>query len=493
MSKLNSLILLVKSLSKSEKKALTLYSSQTKEKKLYLTLFDLIDRDLYASEESVIKVFNEKYPNSSVNANAQYLFELILQVVVDLNIKKNTEHEIYYSYLKTKILKERGLYDDYLALINDTKIKAERFGEYNLLLTLQRDELKSDFLDHFDHIQENELFKKQQDIVDSLKIIRQINEQSFLYEMLRFKIEKQKIINSNDSYAYNDLLISETTLVSNLKNEIFQVNCQHQLFQANYFMSVGSYKNALNAYSNLNNLFLENYHLWNNPPVFYFMVLEGILESLFKMELFEEMDKYKNQLLSLAEKYPFTNFISEVNVVVFIYSVKPLMHNKEYKECLDLIKLYKNTPLDKLSTLSPRLFLSLAICLAAIYIMNENFIEARKQLSPIIQSNTFAKLKLFRAVQLLNLIIYYEMDEKEYVESAVRSIKRNNKKTNKETQIEKLLFHFLNIDWVILPRDKRTSLKRNLRSEIESMNFNIEDIQLMKVFDFSRWMKFKLE
>lgn len=50
-----------------------------------------------------------------------------------------------------------------------------------------------------------------------------------------------------------------------------------------------------------------------------------------------------------------------------------------------------------------------------------------------------------------------------------------------------------NIDWVILPRDKRTSLKRNLRSEIESMNFNIEDIQLMKVFDFSRWMKFKLE
>lgn len=492
MSKLTSLILLVKSLSKSEKKALTLFSPSQK-KSLYLILFKIIDKDNYVSEDSISKVFYKKFPGSSLSANVQYLFDLILQVIVNLNIRKNNEYELYNSYLKTKILRERGLYDDCLSLIHETKEKAKQIEEYNLLLTLQRDELQSDMLDYFDHIKEKELFNKQQEVNNNLKIIKQINEQSFLYEMLRFRIEKQKIINANNLYIYNDLLISEMTLVSGLNNEIFKISRQHQLFQANYFISIGSNKNALKSFSELNNLYLKNEHLWNNPPVYYVMVLEGVLESLNRMRLFEEMNTYKDQLLSLAQKYPYVNFTVEVNAIVFLYSVSSYMHNHEPKKCVDLITQYQEILLDRLTLLPPRLFLSMNICLSGIYFMNNDLANARRQLAPIIQNNTFNRLKLFRSAQLLNLIIYYELEDTDYIEAVIRSIKIKNKKSNKETQIERLLFRYLKTDWKILSKEKENKLKKKLKSEIESIRYNVEDLQLIKVFDFREWTLTKLK
>lgn len=492
MSKLNSLIILVKSLSKSEKKALTLSATSQTKKSLYLTLFNIIDKDKYASEDSITQTFYKKYPDSSLSANIQYLFDLILQVAVDLNVKKNNEYELYNSYLKTKVLRERGLYHDYLSLIQETKERAKQIEEYNLLLTLQRDELQSDMLDYFDQIKEDELFDKHQEVNDNLKIIRQINEQSFLYRMLRYRIEKQKGVEIDKDYAYKDLLINEMTLMSGLKNEIFKISIQHQLFQASYFISIGSHKNALNSFSELNNLYLKNKHLWNNPPIYYVMVLEGVLQSLRGMRLFDEMQPYKEQLLLLANKYPYVNFTVEVYAIVFIYTVSAYMHHLKTKRCLELIVEYKNNLIDKLNLLRPRLFLSMEICISGIYFMNKDFINAKRRLAPIIHNNTFCTLKLYRSVQLLNLIIYYELEDSDYVEAAIRSIKLKNRKSNKESQIEKLLFNYLKIEWKTLPKDKITSLKKKFKDEIENIKYTIEDLELTKIFEFKEWVLSKL-
>ncbi|MFT4222002.1 hypothetical protein [Dysgonomonas sp.] len=187
-----------------------------------MILFDIIDKEKYASNDSITGIFHQKYPKVSLTANVVYLFNLILDIIVYLNVKKYKEYELYNSYLKTKILRERNLYDDYLSLTHETKAKAEAIGCYNLLLTLQREELKRDLSDKFHHLKEEELYSREKDINNNVNIIRQINEQSFLYEMLRFKIEKQKSAAIDKPYIYEDLLISEINLISGLKNEIFE-------------------------------------------------------------------------------------------------------------------------------------------------------------------------------------------------------------------------------------------------------------------------------
>ncbi|MCD7962412.1 MAG: hypothetical protein LUF90_02420, partial [Rikenellaceae bacterium] len=466
----------------------------TEDNKLYLELFNMIDKDKYPNKESISETFHKKYPNSFLAAHVKYLFELILQVVVELNIKKNKEYELYNSYLKTKVLRERELYDDYLSLLRETKEKAKYTGDYNLLLTLQRDEIKIDSRNYFEQIrEEDELIKKQHEINDNLKTIRQINEQSFLYETLRFKIEKNKSVQTGKPYLFNDLLISEMTLVSGMKKEIFEINRLHQLFQANYFISIGNYKSALNSFSELTKLYSENEQFWNNPPVYYVMVLEGVLESLKRTRIFEEMETYKDQLSTLTEKYPYAHFILEITAIEFIYSVAPYMYGKQYKECLEIINYYQESLIDKLLLLPPRLFLGVSICLSGIYLMNKDMVRARKQLAPIITNNTFDDLKIFRSVRLLNLIIYYELKETDYIESTIRSIKRKNKKTNKETQIEKLIFRYLGTEWLKYSMEKKNTLTKKFKDEIVNMKYSVDDLLLIKYFDFPEWILNKLE
>lgn len=493
MTKLNSLILLVKSLSKSEKKVLRLYSSQTEDKKLYMILFDIIDKERYASIDSITEIFHKRYPKVSLTANVVYLFNLILDTIVYLNVKKYREYELYNSYLKTKILRDRNLYEDYLSLTHETKAKAEAIGCYNLLLTLQREELKRDLSDKFHHLKEEELYLREKDINNNLKIIRQINEQSFLYEMLRFKIEKQRSTAIDKPYIYEDLLISEINLISGLKNEIFEINKQHQLFQAHYFIATGHYKSALNSFSELNKLYLRNEGLWDNRPADYIMILEGVLESLNRMRLFDEMHMYKKQLQELSKKHPYTTIILEVNAINFLYSVAPYMYNREYKKCLSLINQYQGILIDKIFLLSPELFLSVAICLSGIYLVNKNLVNAKKILAPIISNDTFSSLKIFRSVQLLNIIIYYELEDTDYVEAAIRSIRRKNKKANNKMLIEKYLFLYLETEWRILSKEKENLLKKRLKDEIIQARYSMEDYRLMRFFDFSEWVLIKLE
>ncbi len=488
MSKLNSLILLIKSLSKSEKKAIALHS-QTEDKTIYFDLFTLIDKEKYPSKKKITQSFQKKHPHSFLAANVKYLFDLILQVLVNLNTKKNKEYELYNAYLKSKILRERDLHEDHLSLITQTKEKANEMGLYNLGLTLQREELSA----AFDHLREPEdLYSKQKGINENLKIIRQISEQSFLYESLRFKIEMQKSTQTGTPYIYNDLLISEMSLVSGLKNEIFEISRLHQLFQANYFISIGSFKSALNSFSALNELYLSHQKFWNDPPLEYVMTLEGILESLNRMRLYEEMEPYKKQLSELAQNYPYTSFVLTIHAITFLYKVYPLIFLREYKQCLDWVGRYQELLFDKLFTFPPRQFLSLSACLSAIYLLNKEWGKAKRILSPIIQNNAFAGLKLFRSVQLLNLIIYYELRDLEYVEGVIRSVKRKNRIENKETQVERLMFRFLETDWKILSAGKAEKLKMKFENEIKHMKYSVDDLQLIKCFDFPEWIRSKL-
>jgi hypothetical protein len=78
----------------------------------------------------------------------------------------------------------------------------------------------------------------------------------------------------------NDLVFSEMSIVASTHTETFEIRKMHQLFQANYLIAIGDYKSALHSFYELNKVFENNKHLWANPPIYYVLVLEGILKSL---------------------------------------------------------------------------------------------------------------------------------------------------------------------------------------------------------------------
>ena len=75
MTKTNSWILLVKSLSKSEKKDIYLRSKETKNVKGYMALFKMIDKQKISDSKILAEYFSAKYPRTAFIPVVKYLYD----------------------------------------------------------------------------------------------------------------------------------------------------------------------------------------------------------------------------------------------------------------------------------------------------------------------------------------------------------------------------------------------------------------------------------
>lgn len=487
MQKIQSLILLINTLSKSEKKAIQLQSELLSGEKKYMHLFSLIvDRSI---EDSAIlqQEYSKSNSKASFHVQVQYLYDYILGVLTKLKINKDLNFALHRKLLNVQILKERNLDENYYSALLELKEDAEKMNNYQILLQVNRMEL--DFLrtNNFLGISEKELQKKQHKISETLKILRQINEQSTLYELLLYRIEKASVSGTIlNQKLYSDLVLSELSLVNNLNKEVFEIQKLHQLFQAYYFNTVGDYRSALNSFIELDELFNRNKELWNNPPLYYMSVLEGILDSLARKEQYDEMPYFFNKLKEI--EYASLPFQTEVASITFNYTSISLRNSGKSKDCLELIDAFQENLIKKSDLLTPFRLIQLSIEMAIVYLENKQFAKAKKALSPIIINNSYTSFKSYRVAQLVYVLISYELDETDFMQSQIRSIKRYNKINKKTSPLEDALFSFLNINLFVLSEARKDQLRLKIENDFIEIRRNREDLQILQSFDFERWI-----
>ncbi|WP_029905376.1 hypothetical protein [Prevotella sp. 10(H)] len=487
MSKINSLILLVKSLSKSEKKAIYTRSQLNSAQKEYITLLKLIDKHNINDVDELSKRLTKEHPKAFFPATTSYLYNFILKTLVDIKQNQDATYNLYNNISAANILYERNLYSDYREMLEKLIIKAKEIENYNLLLILERMELSFFLKEGFNGISEKEILDKQHKINETIKVIRQINEQSTLYELLRFYLEYKPVTNNMSSrQLFNDLVVSEMSLVSNLKHDVFEINKLHQLFQAHYLISTGDYKSALNCFIELNSMFERNQKLWNNPPIYYMLVLEGVLESLRGIRKYDKIPYFLDKLKHLTGYSIY--FQAEIQCIDFVYSIVPYTDIEDYKKGLDIIGEHRDFLFNKRGLLTPQRDLQLSLIIATVYLMTGNIHLAKKQLSHIICTDTYENIWLFRPIQLINLLIYYELNDFEFVTSSIRAIKRQNKIKNKKSNVEKILFQFLNTDLFLLSKTKKETLYKKFENELENMECIEDDNMLLLKFNFPKWI-----
>lgn len=491
MKRVKSLILLVNTLSKVEKKSIYLHSGLTGGKKIYMDLFELIDKLKIDNSADLLKHYTLKHTKASFHPEVKYLYDFILNVLVKLKINQDNNFNLHRKLLNAKILKDRNLDSDYYSMLQQIDIEANEFSSYHISLEIKRMEL--DFLreNSFKGLSERQLLKKQYKISETLKILRQINEQSSLYELLLHRIEKTPSSRSElQKKYYSDLLISEISVVSSLNKEVFEIQKLHQLFQAHYLSNMGDYKSALNSFFELDKLFSANQSLWKDYPLYYVSVLEGILKSLKANGLYSEMPYFIEKLgtlhcVSLSSQ-------TEIACIQFIYIAESYIYAERYIECLELIDKYKESLIQKEILLTPYRYLQLSLQLAIIYLLNKKHSLARRQLIKIISSEAYSDFSLFRIVQLINLLIYYELGDVDFISSQIRSLKRQNRINKKVSNLEDFLYYFLSIDIMTLNQHKKEELRLKIEKEFELIKNKNEERDLQSIFDLRKWMLLQL-
>lgn len=491
MSKTESLIQLISSLNKQEKKEFSLYTSNKPEKD-YIFLFRLIDDKKIVNPEELKHYFLKARPTSSFSTVVTYLFDVLIEILTKLRTEQDSYYLLFNELLHARVLYEKSMYPECFQLLKKIKEKAVYYENHFALLVAQRLELNYLLSLDFAEVDERKLLNKQYKMKNTLKSIRQLNEQSELYEVLKYRMINQGASRSlEETQKLDDLVTSEISIVASAGVENFEIKKNHQLFQANYFIMVSDYRAAFNSFVELNKLFEENSHLWNNPPVYYLMTVEGMLESLRIMHNYEGMNYFIEKLENLSS--PSSSFQLNVTYVIFMYRLFSYIDVGEFEQAKAWIAEHQVCLIDKIILLKEHQQAEMSLYMALVHLGKGEYREARKRLRITIGKGHLYSVPLFRTIRIVSVMIHYELGDFDYIQSEVRSIKREMCK-NKEhnLKVESFLLKFLNYSLIDNSKKKRAEIWRGIEDKVQALYDDKYETQILRKFDFIAWIEAKI-
>jgi hypothetical protein len=492
MSKLSSLVSLVYSLTKAEKKKISSAFALDKNNADYVLLYRIIEEKTTDNLQQIKDTFAVKRPAAAFNTAVNYLFENLLSILSQLRTGQDSFYILFSMLMNAKVLYEKSIYHECFQLLTRIQNEAVKFENFSILLIAQKMELDYLLCLDFHEISEKELLNKQFKLNETLKKIRKIHEHASLYELLKHRILNKGPVRSNkQKISMNDLVVSEMSIVSSSGFDNFEIQKNHKLFQSNYLINVGDYKSALNSYYELNDIFEQNMHLLSNPPMYYLNTIEGVLESLRNIRNYEAMGYFIDRLNKLETTS--IHFKTQIESVIFLYKLLPLLDTGKFTEASELIDAHKESLLDKINFVNAEKHIQLLLYSAIVYIGKEEHGKARKIISRISQSERKVfSLPLFRTIRLVNLMVLYEQKEFDYMDFEIRSVKREIQNNEKSYQLEQIILKFLSKTSEEHTEHKRLLLWQKLKPQIEEIQNNRYEMQLLRIFNFIAWIESKV-
>lgn len=491
MSKLASLVSLIKSLTKAEKKKISSFITE-KNKTDYAFLYKIIENGTAYSLSQIKDEFIKKRPDTAFNTSVSYLFDSLLSILNQLRTGQDSFYVLFNLLMNAKVLYEKSIYHECFQLLTKIQNEAVKYENFTILLIAQKLELDYLLSLDFPDLSEQELLNKQFKINDTLKKIRKINEHASLYELLKHRILHKGPVRSNkQKQEMNDLVVSEMSIVSSSGFENFEIQKNHKLFQSNYLINVGDYKSALNSYYELNGIFEQNMHLLSNPPMYYLNTIEGVLESLRNIRNYEGMEYFINQLNKLETAS--VHFKIQIDCVIFLYKILPLIDTGRFAEAKKLIDKHKEDLFDKTNSISAEKQIQLLLYSAIIYLGTGELNKARTVITQIIQNErkVFSQ-PLFRTIRLVKLMVLYEQKEFDYMDFEIRSVRREIQNNEKNYQLEQIILKLLSKSPDELTEQKRMLLWQKLKPQLDEIQNNKFEMQLLHIFNFIAWIESKI-
>ncbi len=488
-TKASSLIFLIHSMSKSEKR---IFRAGRKAAD-YVVLFDMICKEAIVSSQELKQSYEKRFGTASFNVAVTYLYETLLDVLLALRKDQDSDYRLFDKIMKARVLFEKGLYDDALELLNKIKQEAERYENQIVLMYASRMELEYLLFLNMPDISEAELVKKHARISETLKKNRIIYEHSSLYELLMHRIIYKGNARSRAEKEYmNDLVLAEMSLSASSKNSLEACKL-HQMFQSRYLMIIGDSKSAFRSFRELNDLFENNPQFWTNPPFYYVSVLQGILDNLRSTHNYDKMPYFIERLRKIDSSS--ARFKIHVATLVFLYELFILLDTGDFAAAKQHLDLHQNSILMKKEQMDLFRRAEISLYTTLTYIGLGNWKQARKALNyEIIDDKKIFTFSTYRIIRLVSLIIYYELHETEYLHTKIRLMKRQVLKVRKMYRIELLLLDFLSNDkWQLASSDKRRKMQQKLKAELENIRNDVFESQLLRYFDFTAWIESKID
>jgi len=487
-------IRLVKSLSSPEKRYFKLHTRQQTGNKDYLDLFTIIDKTASGDAAAIQQKFRRSHPASSLNNTARYLVKILTDCLIQSRIEKDPLFGLLQDIMRVKVLQERSMREEGYEQLKKIRQAAQQQQQHFVEYLTYRDELNYFADSNFQGTNDRGLIEKQMKAKDILKNISHIQDHYSLFELMKYRIvHSGKIASDDDRKRLNDLMLSEMTLVAGKSKNSFAAQKLHLLFQSYFFTDVGDYQSAFKTFHSLNKLFEQNGKLLEHPPLDYLSALNGILDSLHALGNYTEIAFYLDRLKQLDQSaYP-EYFRYQVRKTIAVYQLAILAGQKQFPEAVALCRAAEAGLLKAYAMVDEEKQWELYFYYSLSYFGNKDLKKAHGYIGEIMRTHkAYPQLLVCKATRLLNIIIYYEQGETDYLEYEIRSYKRFFKEKHKLLRSETLLFKFIKI-WPDAKKKKIPELlQKKMLEETVSLQKDTYEKQLLKYFDFPQWVREKV-
>lgn len=482
MTNTEALILLVRSLTKNEKRSFRLGKKSSAD---YIMLFDLIDKDDLISVDQLKEEFERRGKGAVFNVTVSYLYKLLIDKLLSLRLNQDFEYELMAQILKAKVLFEKSIFPAAFEILEKVKNEAQE-KEYNEAL-IMASRLELDYLQYLNmpDISEDELINKQYHLRKSILNLSNLYEQSSLYELLLHRtIYKGAARSTSQKNALNDLVFSEHNLARKA-SQSFEAQRRHLLFQSSFLMAIGDSQSAADVLSQLRTLLDTSPD--KDKPLFYAVVLENMLANLRDMRRYDQIPLFIEKLQQV--KHPSSYVKGHIDAIVALYNFLPLVDHGEFQKAKDFID--HSTAIR--SALNEKheqtLGSTVALYIAITYIGLKEYKKAKKTLVRAMLNKT-CELPIHRILRITSLIIHHKMNDSDYIYSEARSIKREIAKTGKAYRMESLILEVVSRgSYGLMSLHKREQIWEKLKPRLDDLRKDVFEGQLLKIFDFSSWIE----
>ncbi|MCD0475778.1 hypothetical protein LPB87_15370 [Flavobacterium sp. EDS] len=489
------LFVLIKSLSKSEKRQFKIFASrlETSSNTKFIELFNILDKSEVYDEKLILKSgIIKKVQLSNLKS---YLYKQIL-VSIRLNIpSQNIRYQLREQIDFAAILYNKGLYKQSLKILDKTKIQAMENDEKYMAYEIVEFEklIESQYITRSIQGRADELVIQAKELNYRNTISSKLSNLSLqLYGIML----KTGYVKSDEEYKYIDDYFNKH--IAKLDESKFGFREKYWFYNANLWRSflvqdfLASYKYSYKWVT----LFYDNPNMIYLNPVFFLKGNNYFLESLYMLKYKSNFKKYLTLLEETINdsRFPVNDNVASLSFL-YLYNNKLNYHildasfaESEYliPEILDKIKLH-NEHLDEHHEM---LFFYKIAC---IYFGNEKYNESIFYLEKIINNkNLSMREDLMCFSRILCLIVHYELGKDYYLENQLKNTYKFLLKMNDLHEVQKEIIKFLKNLNNFYPNDiKKEFIK--MRERFIELEKNTYEKRAFLYLDIISWLESKIE
>ncbi len=495
IEKNDTLFLLVKSLSKSEKRQFKLYAGRLggNSKKNFMALFTILDKMDEFDEKTILQKTNIKKQQLS-NSKAH----LYKQILVSLKLNpshRNIKMQIREQLDFATILYSKGLHKQSLKILDKAKNAAVQYNENNLAFEIVEFEkiIESQFITRSMNTRANDLIIQSKKMSKRTVILSKLSNLSLqLYSTLLNKgyVKTDKDYDEIEAYFKSNLpdyKISDLGLKERLF--LYKAYLWYSLITQNFVLS---YKYAQKWVD----LFYNNPKMKKNNPVFYLKGINYLLESLF---LIQHVSKFRSTLFYLEEEINQHNFLLNENTeslaFLYLYSNKINLFFLEgnFNKGIDLIP----EVLEEIDSYKDRVdahhIMVFYYKFASLYFGAEQYENSIFYLEKIIHNkDSRMREDLVCFSRILNLVAHYEAGLDQDLDVLIKSTYKFLLKMNELQMVQQKFITFLRSLGDIYPHELKKAFIQ-LHKELKVYENHPYEKRAFIYLDLISWLESKIE